>query len=269
MKNILNSLIAAFAVYSRIPMPEIKWTEKNLKYSFVFLPLVGAVIGALITALMISCGYFGFHGIFFASTAIIVNILITGGIHLDGFCDVMDAVGSRREREEMLRIMEDPHTGAFAVIYMAALLVVQLGLYTQLFYSGWLAAMFADGTCKKAVCAALLCIFVLSRIAAGISVVTFPKAKSGGLAAMFADGACKKAVCAALLCMTAAIFTVWILSYVTVGVILAFFSALLFLWYYCWSKKRFGGITGDTTGFFINIFETAMLFAVVVLGVVM
>ena len=47
MKKVINSAIAAFAMFSRIPMPRCDWEKDNIRYMLVFMPLVGAVIGAV------------------------------------------------------------------------------------------------------------------------------------------------------------------------------------------------------------------------------
>jgi hypothetical protein len=40
----------------------------------------------------------------------------------------------------------------------------------------------------------------------------------------------------------------------------------LFIYYYFLSKKNFNGITGDTTGFFIEISQVVSIFMVAFLG---
>ena len=45
---------------------------------------------------------------------------VTGGFHIDGFMDTMDAFHSYKPREEKLAILKDSHIGAFAVIMLAA-----------------------------------------------------------------------------------------------------------------------------------------------------
>jgi adenosylcobinamide-GDP ribazoletransferase len=55
----------------------------------------------------------------------IVPFLATGFLHLDGYMDTSDAVLSRRPPEEKQRILKDPHTGAFAVIMLAVLFIMQ------------------------------------------------------------------------------------------------------------------------------------------------
>ena len=45
---VIRSLLIAFSTYSRIPVPQVEWTEENRKYSMCFFPLIGAVIGLLV-----------------------------------------------------------------------------------------------------------------------------------------------------------------------------------------------------------------------------
>jgi len=38
---LLNAMIIAIAMYSKIPMPRVDWNEKNMRYAMCFFPLVG------------------------------------------------------------------------------------------------------------------------------------------------------------------------------------------------------------------------------------
>ena len=46
--HVIRSLCIAFSTYSRIPVPQVAWTDENRKYSMCFFPLIGAVIGLLL-----------------------------------------------------------------------------------------------------------------------------------------------------------------------------------------------------------------------------
>ena len=68
--------------------------------------------------------------------------LLTGFMHLDGFMDVSDALLSGREREEKLRILKDPHAGAFSVVALVCLLLFQTAAaHAALSRGGSLAAL--------------------------------------------------------------------------------------------------------------------------------
>ena len=41
--NMLKSLIIALAMYSKLPVPNIDWDEKNMRYAMCFFPVVGVI----------------------------------------------------------------------------------------------------------------------------------------------------------------------------------------------------------------------------------
>ena len=45
--DLLGSLAIAFSMYSRIPMPQVEWTGRRMRYAMCFFPLIGLVIGGL------------------------------------------------------------------------------------------------------------------------------------------------------------------------------------------------------------------------------
>ena len=47
MKSLWNSFKIAFAMFSKIPMPQAEWTEENMRYMLCFFPFVGAAPGLL------------------------------------------------------------------------------------------------------------------------------------------------------------------------------------------------------------------------------
>ena len=52
----LETVIVAFSMFSAIPVPQIRWNERNMRWSLCAFPLVGAVIGALCAAWVWLCG---------------------------------------------------------------------------------------------------------------------------------------------------------------------------------------------------------------------
>ena len=53
--RVIRSLCIAFSTYSRIPVPQVAWTDENRKYSMCFFPLIGAVIGLLLWGWLALC----------------------------------------------------------------------------------------------------------------------------------------------------------------------------------------------------------------------
>ena len=116
--TLLHSLIICFALYSKIPMPHVEWTKENMRFSICFLPLVGTVIGLFEGLWIFFCMRFGIGHLTEVLILAAIPIMLTGGIHLDGFMDTMDAVNSWQDRERKLGILKDSHIGAFSVIML-------------------------------------------------------------------------------------------------------------------------------------------------------
>ena len=151
-----------------------------MKYAMCFFPVVGVITGILQFGIgyalleYTSCGKF-----FFAAVMSLIPVLVTGGIHLDGYADTIDAISSYGDREKKLQILKDPHTGAFAVIGLCVYFVAVLALWSE---------------AESYMLPIAACMYPLSRALSGISVVSFHPAKNSGLLRTFQDGAQKKRV---------------------------------------------------------------------------
>ncbi|MGN0405119.1 MAG: adenosylcobinamide-GDP ribazoletransferase [Bariatricus sp.] len=248
--NWIQSLIIAFSMYSRLPMPVIEWNEKNMKYAMCFFPLIGVVTGGM-QYLVGSVMYHAAVGrILFAAVMTLIPVVISGGIHLDGFMDTMDALGSCGDRQKKLEILKDSHSGAFAVMGMGCYLVWSLGIWSEL---------------TEEMLAPAACIYVISRALSGYSVVTFPAAKDSGLARTFQDGAQKKAVqiTSALWLLAGAALMLWADVWAAMGAAIGALCSWVYYRRIC--RKQFGGVTGDLAGFFLQVSELAMLTGMVVM----
>jgi len=253
MKTFLETVIVAFSMYSKIPMPRVEWTEKNMRFSLVFFPMVGAVIAVLLYFLFFVFTLFSFSPILFGAVAVLVPILITGGLHLDGYCDTVDALCSRQNQAEKLRILKDPHVGAFAVIYTAAILILQFGAWCQIFQTPDLFPV-------------LLFSFVFSRALASLALLSFPCSRSTGLAFTFAQNSSRWAVQYILLCMIIVCWAAMFHFAIVAASIILLLVLCSYLWFYFMTRKHFGGLTGDLAGFYIVFCETLVLFASAFIG---
>ena len=225
----IRSFIIAFSMYSKIPMPRVEWTTSSMQYAFCFFPLVGAVAGALTwgTGLVL----FGLRdagklpALFPAVFLTILPLLVTGGIHMDGFLDTSDARHSYGEREKKLAILKDPHTGAFAVMSAAIYLLWSLALWSA-----------ADAK----VLPGMACAMVLSRTLSGL--------------------ARQKAVWISTgIYLAAGVIFLVAVSGVIPAVLLLFTAGAVFARYLRMAVREFGGITGDLAGWFLQVFELTVL----------
>ncbi|OUQ61156.1 adenosylcobinamide-GDP ribazoletransferase [Flavonifractor sp. An112] len=247
----MKSLIIAFAMYSKVPMPRVDWEKKALSWALCFFPLVGAVIGAVLYGWMALARYLGFSPLFFAAFALLIPIALSGGIHLDGFCDTCDALSSHQSRERKLEILKDSHTGAFAIICCGLYLLVFFACWSEVAASGRAALVLALGP-------------VLSRSLSGLFAVTLPNARGTGLLATFTDTmdtakARGVMVIWVVVCVAAMLWLdLWTGGAALLG------AGLACLYYRVMSQRQFGGVTGDLAGFFLQICELGMVLMVAV-----
>ncbi len=247
--SIINSFFIALSMYSRIPVPRVDWEKENMRYAMCFFPMIGVVIGAVMYLAGWLLDKTSVGGLFRGVVFTLIPIMITGGIHMDGFMDTMDALGSWGDREKKLEILKDSHAGAFAILGMGCYLMWSMAVWSEL---------------PAEVLRVCGVSFVLSRALSGFSVVTFPAARNSGLLKMFQDGAQKKVVritmclyvAAAVIMM--AVMNARAMTGAVTGVMIAF------LYYIVVSRKQFGGVTGDLAGFFLETAELAMFTGILV-----
>lgn len=247
--SIINSFFIALSMYSRIPVPRVDWEKENMRYAMCFFPMIGVVIGAVMYLAGWLLDKTSVGGLFRGVVFTLIPIIITGGIHMDGFMDTMDALGSWGDREKKLEILKDSHAGAFAILGMGCYLMWSVAVWSEL---------------PAEVLRVCGVSFVLSRALSGFSVVTFPAARNSGLLKMFQDGAQKKVVRITMcLYVAAAVIMMAVMdARAMTGAVAGAMSA--FLYYVVVSRKQFGGVTGDLAGFFLETAELAMFTGILV-----
>lgn len=249
--KILRSLSMAFTMYSRIPVPRVKWEKDNMAYAMCFFPLVGVVIGAVLYFWLWLCGELGIGIALRSAVSVLMPIGISGAIHMDGFCDTADALGSRQTRERKLEILKDPGAGAIALISCCAYLLLYFALWCE-----------ADISAQTMLVTAL--IPVLSRSLSGLSVVTFRNARGGGLLATFSKAAQTLVVRAVMVVWIVALLITLALLGRLAGIGAGLGAVIVFIYYRLMSYRQFGGITGDLAGYFLQLCEMFSLLFVII-----
>ena len=255
MKSLWNSFKIAFAMFSKIPMPQAEWTEENMRYMLCFFPFVGVAAGILTLGVSWLGEYFGFGTGFMAMALILVPVLVTGGIHVDGLLDTSDALSSWRDREKRLEILKDSHAGAFAVITACVYFMVLYGGFSQIT---------GDWTAMKLIALG----YVVSRCFSGLGVIILPKANAGGTVAEFSRKAQDTTVRNTLIVYLVLLAALMLLIQPVWGAVTFVTAVLVFLFYKHKAMKYFGGTTGDLSGYFLCLCEAWMVLVQAVLTVV-
>lgn len=250
--NILRSMLAAVALYSKIPVPQVEWNKRTLGWALAFFPLVGLFVSAGLLMWCWVAEQLAFGKILFAAGATLTPVIITGGIHLDGWCDVSDALSSWQTKERRLEILKDSHIGAFALICLSCYMLAYFAVWTEI-----------DPTREAIIFAAA--VYPLCRALSGWGIANLRCAKTSGLVATFADNANRRGVSVVLVVWLAliALFLVDLnLMWAACGLSLA---AACFLFYRFVAYDKFGGINGDLAGWFLQILELCWLIMLMLL----
>jgi adenosylcobinamide-GDP ribazoletransferase len=220
----------------------------------VFFPFVGVLCGVALFLVWTVCRLCHVSGALFAVLAVLSIVLVTGGIHLDGFCDTADALYSRRPQAEKLRILKDPNCGPFAVFSVVLVLLCSAGGYYEIYRQQQTSTLLllAGG-------------HILSRCLSGISVTAFPCAPTSSLVKTFGAHAGRH-VTWMLLGEAVLVGAVLLLFWHWLALMLLGAALLVFGWYAHMQKKQFGGLTGDLAGFFLVLCETTWLLVTALLG---
>tara|TARA_R110000751_G_scaffold42979_1_gene99440 strand:+ start:2944 stop:3678 length:735 start_codon:yes stop_codon:yes gene_type:complete len=213
--------------------------------SLLWYPLVGVVLGALL--LLANELLAGVDASLRAALLLALWVWLSGGLHLDGLADTVDAwVGGYGDRERTLAIMKDPACGPMGVLallfclllkYCALVLLLQQHFWSLLLITPWL------GRC-------LLPLLLL---------IT-PYVRAGGLGESLTNDIPRLRLQLVLL-LNAAL----LLCFGMAG-LLALLVAAILTWY--WRRlliKRLGGTTGDTAGALLEMAECAVLVIAAVL----
>lgn len=245
MKNVFRSAAMAFSMFSIIPMPRVEWKKENMRYMLCCLPLVGIVIALVLWGWFELCRVLNFGSFLFAAGGALLPVFVSGGIHLDGFCDTADALSSHAAPERKREILKDSHAGAFAIIFAVCFFIMYTALCSELEMSG--KVIFAVGLQH-----------VTARSAGALASVVFPGSGSVGLLASFRDAGAKK---------SSLILSAWTLvcaaGLIAVspagGCASVLMTAICLVYLRRMSVRQFGGMSGDLAGFFITLSELMML----------
>lgn len=247
----MTPFFMAWGMFWIVPCPVKSWNDKKRKEMLLCMPIIGLLIGLVWAGLC-----FGLKKLSGIAPYALLNILtaailaatpwiMSGFIHLDGFMDCADAHLSRRDRDERLRILKDSRVGAFAVITLVLLAMINFGAWTDLYMGGRTFILVLIPAVSRAVAA--LFVFCFKPLEGS----SYKKMHEGGIYTGYKILVIAMIV---ILLLSGALF--FRLSAISLGVeILAMLIVTLVL------RKSFGGMSGDISGSAITIGETAAIIA--------
>ncbi|MGI1658667.1 MAG: adenosylcobinamide-GDP ribazoletransferase [Desulfitobacterium sp.] len=242
----MRKLWIALTFLTRIPLPQpTNVTSEEFTLSQHYYPLVGLILGGVLWASLTLLLPF-YPPLITAALVLILELILTGGIHLDGFMDSMDGLLSARPPERMLEIMKDSHVGAFGALSAIAYLLLKFTLLVEL--------------CSLGSALALLLVLFMPIIARWIfliGVYFFPYAREKGLGKGFHESSRNTKWVffgqGLLLLLLTYYFLHWsgIAGFVLATLGILFFTRKV--------SRLLGGLTGDLYGASIELSELFFL----------
>jgi adenosylcobinamide-GDP ribazoletransferase len=217
-----------------------KIEEKDFGGSLVYFPIVGFLIGLF----LVSAAYMSaFLPSLVRSVLILVAwVIITGGMHLDGFADTCDGFYGRRSKEEILKIMRDSRIGTMGAAGVTILLLFKFAMLSSIQ--------------PENLWTALIITAVFSRWSQVLACTTSEYARDDGKARYFIEYAKGVGM------FMGALFTLilsWFLMQAKGVILFALLSITVFL-FIQYAERKIGGMTGDTIGATNEVAEAAALF---------
>ncbi|WP_270180077.1 adenosylcobinamide-GDP ribazoletransferase [Alkalihalobacillus sp. CinArs1] len=237
----LQGILINLQFFTTIPVHrELSMGNVQVKRAVQTFPLIGLMQGALTSGFLYALVIWTpFSNLAISFMLWLFMIVLSGGIHLDGWMDASDAFFSYQQLEKRLQIMSDPRTGAFGVLSVIVLLgskflfiyetIQEINLVTYLL---------------------IATIPFLSKSVMGIFLITIQPSKEEGLATFFQKAVQPSSRWIYLLFTGIYVMVVFLIVDEAVFLILTMIGVTVVL---AWFMKRkivrwFGGITGDVLG---------------------
>lgn len=252
----MKGLILLFKFMTRLPIPgEPKFDSQVLGKSMKWYPVVGIVIGAIIFGVYSLLLPIISSSVIMAIILVTVDVVLTGGLHLDGLADTFDGIFSYRSKQKMLEIMKDSRLGTNGGLVLVLYFIFKIALLVET--SNLLGV-------NQGVIMAI--VPVISRLNSVVNCGVAPYARSTGMGKTFVDNTKAKDVLISTILTVGYVLLISkyfmpnMVAVLTIPVIMilgVYFAKLM--------TRKIGGITGDTLGAVLELSSVITLFLMYVM----
>jgi adenosylcobinamide-GDP ribazoletransferase len=238
----MKGLTTAIRTLTAIPIPGSE--SRELSSALPWFPVVGLLLGGvlLLSGLVWSTLPFPQWPAGCAMLLLILDVLLTRGLHMDGLADWADSIGGFG-REKRLAIMKDVSVGAFGTLALILAMMTKWIVFYRLASSNTLIW--------------IILVMIISRSMIVELVTTMPYARSeDGMARPFIEKATGNQRSLSFM-ITLALC----LLFGPVGAVLLVMAWVVTLIFKAYCRKEFGGVTGDLLGAANEFIEVILLTA--------
>jgi adenosylcobinamide-GDP ribazoletransferase len=262
----------AIAFLTRIPAVNLskalKINNKEISQgSLYFYPLIGLIIGLLMSAVYFVCAWqvndsnvlastgfvstgFDSSNLVIAALMLLVWCLVTGGLHLDGLADAADAwVGGYGDKQRTLDIMKDPTVGPMGAMLVVLVLLLKFSALVVL----------VDKTDGFYLIGLILTVPMLARFSILPLFYFTPYVREKGLGSNLKQSI--NPIIFIIVTTVCLLLTVVFVQQKSIFILIL--AAAILLWARNIMMQRIEGTTGDTAGAMIEVQEALYLCALV------
>lgn len=243
MKDFFNNLLLFFQFFTRIPIKiNLKCDRENFRRGSIFFPIIGLFIGGIQYGVY-KLSIHPFGGMITAALMMLVPIIITGGLHVDGLGDTCDGFFSfKGDKDKIIEIMKDSRVGTYSSIATVADMLLKFSAIFTLITLG--------------VPQAVIIAPIISRL--GVVFIAFigKNAKETGSGNIFIGNI--SAVAMFFVLVIASALTIAIVGVTDIIIIIPSILIATFL-FNLFCNSKIGGQTGDTLGANNEIMEILTL----------
>lgn len=262
----MKRFIGILQFMTRIPISVDTGFDEDFHKGIIYFPLVGLVLGVFYYVIALIGSYF-FNSYITAIMILAGEVLLTGGLHLDGLGDTFDGLYSYRDKERILEIMKDSRLGTNGLLAIMIVFMLKAGFIYEVVdqYELWL-------------------IIVMPAVARMMQIVACYQTKTPrekGMGNIFIGKVSTKVLIGSygLLALVVGIAVVltnmWFigwLEWIRVGIIISMTTVLLTIWTKLFVRsvyKKIDGITGDILGAICEMAELIFLVIVYLISSIM
>lgn len=240
-RHLGTGFLLALQFFSVIPVKKQLPMEKmHITAMYAMLPVLGLIFGSVLAgSVWLLRNMTDASPLLIGFAVVVISVILTGGLHMDGLADTGDAYFSYQDRDKRLAIMGDPRIGAFGTMVLLLSIIGKIIIVAELIQTVSLMLVFL--------------IPVLSRIGLLALFSSTNSAKPKGLAAFFqkqADHGKLRLVVIGFIAISLAIL-IWSMGIWT-ALILLILLLVSFGIYRAWCLRNFGGVTGDLFGAYVE-----------------
>ncbi|MBM3246398.1 MAG: adenosylcobinamide-GDP ribazoletransferase [Candidatus Omnitrophica bacterium] len=233
----MKSFFLALQFLTIIPIKFKNIQQKQMARAMIYFPLAGLILGIILAGENYFLLLLGFPRLATNIILVVSLIALTGGMHLDGLADTVDAFCSGKSKDEALAIMREPRIGTMGALSLISVILLKIGL------------LYSLGGSLKITALLLMCVF--SRWSTVWAMFLSGYAREEGKAKAFIQGMNLKIFLLSLLITAALAAAIWRIEGLITLLIIAgcVYSGVKF------TQEKIGGITGDTLGATVELTE--------------